>query len=38
VKPGRREWWVEIKTKDGTIGWTKETEKFGGMDSLAGTD
>jgi hypothetical protein len=34
VKPGRMEWWVQIKIKDGTIGWTKETEKFDGKDAL----
>ena len=38
VKPGRIEWWVKIKTKDGTIGWTKEDEKFDGKDGLAATD
>jgi hypothetical protein len=38
VKPGRVEWWVEIKTKGGTLGWTKETEKFDGKDGLAATD
>jgi hypothetical protein len=35
LKPARTEWWVEIKTKDGTIGWTKDTEKFDGKDALA---
>jgi hypothetical protein len=34
LKEGRMEWWVEIKTKDGTIGWTKETDKFEGKDAL----
>ena len=36
VKPGRVEWWVEIKRKDGAIGWIKDTEKFDGKDALAG--
>lgn len=35
VKEGRFEWWVQIKTKDGTIGWTKDTDKFDGKDALA---
>jgi hypothetical protein len=34
VKEGRAEWWVQIKTKDGTIGWTKDTDKFDGKDAL----
>jgi hypothetical protein len=36
LKPGRTEWWVEIKTKSGTTGWTQETEKFDGKDALGG--
>ena len=38
MKEGRTEWWVKIKTSDGTIGWTNETQKFGGTDGLAGSD
>ena len=34
IKPGRFEWWVQIKTKDGTLGWTKDTDKFNGKDAL----
>src|SRR5579864_705729 len=34
VKEGHVEWWVQIKTKDGTIGWTKDTDKFDGKDLL----
>lgn len=26
-------WWVQIKLKDGTVGWTKETGNFGNMDA-----
>lgn len=26
-------WWVQIKLKDGTTGWTKEAGNFGNMDS-----
>ena len=36
VKPGRYEWWVQMRTKDGVVGWTQETDKFSGKDSLAG--
>ncbi len=25
-------WWVQVKTADGAAGWTKEVERFGGMD------
>ncbi|HLW54647.1 MAG TPA: hypothetical protein VKW06_17555 [Candidatus Angelobacter sp.] len=35
IKPARSEWWVKIKTKDGTVGWTKEPDKFDGLDALA---
>lgn len=34
LKAGHSEWWVEIKNKDGTSGWTQETTKFDGKDSL----
>lgn len=38
IKQGRVEWWVEIRTKGGTIGWTKDTDSFDGKDALAGSD
>jgi hypothetical protein len=34
VKPGRYEWWVKIKTKEGLVGWTKDTDKFAGKDAI----
>jgi hypothetical protein len=34
---GRVEWWVKIRTKDGVIGWTKESEKFSGKDAWFGS-
>jgi hypothetical protein len=34
LKLGRFEWWVQIKTKSGASGWTKESEKFDGKDAL----
>lgn len=36
LKEGRMEWWVQIKTHNGVVGWTKDTEKFEGKDALAG--
>jgi hypothetical protein len=36
LKPGRGEWWIKIRTKDGTIGWTKDGNRFDGSDALAG--
>jgi hypothetical protein len=38
LKPGRTQWWVQVKTKDGTIGWTRDGDKFEGTDSLASSD
>ncbi|HTS38761.1 MAG TPA: hypothetical protein VMH04_24015 [Candidatus Solibacter sp.] len=34
---GRSEWWVRVKTSDGTIAWTNQAEKFDGTDALAGS-
>ena len=34
VKASRSEWWVELRLKDGAVGWVKEAEKFDGSDSL----
>jgi len=36
LKPGHSEWWVEIQTRDGAVGWTQETTKFDGKDALGG--
>jgi hypothetical protein len=38
VKGGKVEWWVEIRAKDRTIGWTSETDSFDGKDSLSGSE
>lgn len=35
LKPGRKEWWVEIKTGKGTTGWINDADRFDGKDSLA---
>ena len=37
LKPGRVEWWVQVKMKDGTIGWARDGDKFDGTDALAGS-
>ena len=36
LKAARSEWWVMIRMKNGTAGWTKEGNKFEGSDALAG--
>ena len=38
VKQGHVKWWVEIRTKDGAIGWTKDTDSFDGKDALSGSE
>ena len=38
LSAGRTEWWVELKLPDGTIGWTREGDKFSGSDALAGPE
>jgi len=34
VKPGRMEWWVQIRFANGREGWTKQTDHFDGKDAL----
>jgi len=34
VKPGTFELWVQLRTRDGVTGWTKETDSFDGKDAL----
>ena len=36
ISEGRRDWWVRLKTKQGSMGWTKEDGQFDCMDSLGG--
>jgi len=38
LREGRVEWWVQVKMKDGTTGWTKDTDNFDGKDALSGTE
>lgn len=35
IENGVKEWWVQIKTADGKIGWVRVQNNFEGMDSLA---
>jgi hypothetical protein len=36
LKDARTEWWVKLKTKEGTLAWAKVDGNFDGMDALAG--
>jgi hypothetical protein len=36
VSEGRKDWWVQIKTSQGLLGWTKSEDQFDCMDKLAG--
>ena len=38
LREARVEWWVQVKMKDGTTGWTKDTDNFEGKDALAGAE
>ncbi len=33
---GRKDWWVRLKTAEGSIGWAKAEDQFDCMDSLGG--
>jgi len=34
---GRTEWWVQVESADGVLGWTNETDAFGNKDALGGS-
>jgi hypothetical protein len=36
ISEGRKEWWVQVKTSQGVLGWTKSEDQFNCMDKLAG--
>lgn len=36
VSEGKKDWWVQLKTAKGEIGWTKTVEHFNCMDALGG--
>jgi hypothetical protein len=38
LREGRSEWWVQVKLRDGTTYWTKDTDLFDGKDALSGTE
>jgi hypothetical protein len=35
IEVGDKEWWVQIRTKAGQVGWVKADDNFSGMDALA---
>jgi hypothetical protein len=36
ISEGKKDWWVQLKTAQGSIGWAKVENQFGCMDSLGG--
>ena len=32
VQPTRSEWWIQVRSRGGHVGWTNEPEKFDGKD------
>jgi hypothetical protein len=36
VSVGRKDWWVRLRTSQGSIGWTKVEDQFNCIDSLGG--
>jgi hypothetical protein len=38
ISEGRKEWWVQVKTSQGVLGWTKSADQFNCMDRLAGDE
>ena len=34
IENGEKEWWVQVRTKSGQVGWAKVDENFNGMDAL----
>jgi len=36
ISEGRKDWWVRLKTPQGSIGWAKAEDQFDCMDSLGG--
>jgi hypothetical protein len=36
ISEGRKDWWVRVKTPQGTIGWAKADDQFDCMDALGG--
>jgi hypothetical protein len=38
ISEGRKDWWVQVKTAQGLVGWTKSEKQFDCMDQLAGDE
>lgn len=38
ISKGRKDWWVRLKTQQGSIGWSKVDGQFNCMDVLGGND
>jgi hypothetical protein len=36
VSEGRKDWWVQVKTAQGVLGWTKSEKQFDCIDKLSG--
>jgi hypothetical protein len=36
ISEGRKDWWVRLRTSQGSIGWTKVEDQFNCIDSLGG--
>ena len=36
ISEGNKDWWVQLKTADGKVGWARVREQFDCMDSLGG--
>ena len=36
ISEGRKNWWVRLRTSQGSVGWTKVEDQFDCMDSLGG--
>lgn len=38
ISEGRKDWWVQVKTAQGLLGWTKSEEQFDCIDKLSGDE
>lgn len=35
IEPTQTEWWIQLRNRDGRVGWTNEPERLDGKDSLS---